>query len=328
MMSMLWHMKRGPELSVDTKIAGTENPMLRAALDEVRCGIVLLDRELRAQFINRAFRRMWRLPDAKADSKPAFVALMYHGRDTRAYQVPPDRLDAYVAERVAHVRSGNPAPIDLPLASGEVIRFHCTMLPDGSRMLSYTYVTDLAHPSSEPSRLAMTDELTGLFNRRHFFARADAEWQRFQRYQRPLSLLMIDIDHFKSINDRFGHQIGDRTIQQVAETCRAERRSADIVARIGGDEFVALLPETDSAQAGALAERLRQGVAKRAVPVDGIEAALSVSIGLAGATLSMSGIDALIKVADDALSQAKAAGRNRVVGPVASAPVPYDIAAE
>ncbi len=103
MMPMLWHMMRGPELSADTQIAGTENPMLRAALDEVRCGIVVLDRELRAQFINRAFRRMWRLPDAKADSKPAFVALMYHGRDTRAYQVPPDRLDAYVAERVAHV---------------------------------------------------------------------------------------------------------------------------------------------------------------------------------------------------------------------------------
>jgi diguanylate cyclase (GGDEF)-like protein len=233
-----------------------------------------------------------------------------------------------VAERVAHVRSGNPAPINLPLANGEVIRLQCTMLPAGGRMLSYTYVTGLARPSSEPVRLVVTDELTGLFNRRHFFARAEAEWQRFQRYRRPLSLLMIDIDHFKSINDRFGHQIGDRAIMQVAETCRAERRSADILARIGGDEFVALLPETDSAQAGILAERLRQSIATRAAAIDGVAVALSASIGLAGATLSMSGIDALIKVADDALSQAKATGRNRVAGAVASAPVPYRVAAE
>ena len=79
---------------------------LRAALDEVRFGVVLLDQELRAQFINRAFRRMWRLPDHKAESKPPFVALMYHGRDTRAYDIPAGELDAYIAERVEHVKVG------------------------------------------------------------------------------------------------------------------------------------------------------------------------------------------------------------------------------
>ena len=114
---------------------------LRAALNEVPFGVVLLDHELRAQFINRAFRRMWRLPDGKADSKPAFVALMYHGRDTRAYDVPADQVDAYVAERVAYVKSGNPAPVDICLTSGEMIRLQCAMLPAGGRMLSYTYVT-------------------------------------------------------------------------------------------------------------------------------------------------------------------------------------------
>jgi PAS domain-containing protein len=119
-----------------------ELALLRAALNEVRFGVVVLDHELRAQFINRAFRKMWRLPDAKADSKPAFVALMYHGRDTRAYDVPEDQLDAYVAERVAYVKAGNPASVDVHLASGEVIRFQCAVLPAGGRMLSYTYVTD------------------------------------------------------------------------------------------------------------------------------------------------------------------------------------------
>jgi hypothetical protein len=82
--------------------------------------VVVLDIELRATFINRAFRRMWKLPDAKADAKPTFVALMYHGRDTRAYQMPVASLDAYVAERVARVKAGNPKPLDLRLSDGEV----------------------------------------------------------------------------------------------------------------------------------------------------------------------------------------------------------------
>jgi PAS domain-containing protein len=125
-----------------------ELAILRAALNAIPFGIVVLDHELRAQFINRAFRRMWRLSDHKADTKPAFVALMYHGRDTRAYDVAEDRLDAFVAERVAYVKAGNPAPVDLHLANGEVIRFQCAILPAGGRMLSYTYVTDIAKAHS------------------------------------------------------------------------------------------------------------------------------------------------------------------------------------
>jgi PAS domain-containing protein len=126
---------------------------LRLALDHVPMGIVLLDGSLRAQFINRAFRTMWQLPDAKAESRPAFVTLMYHGRDTRAYEVADDKLDAYIEGRVAHVRGGDPAPIDLRLSSGDIIRFQCTKLPDGGRMLSYTDVTDIVARSDELKRL-------------------------------------------------------------------------------------------------------------------------------------------------------------------------------
>jgi PAS domain-containing protein len=122
---------------------------LRAALDQASFGVVLLDTELRAQFINGAFRKMWRLPDAKADARPAFVALMYHGRDTRAYEVPESELDAYVAERVAHIKASNPAPLDIRLANGEVLRLQCTVLPSGGRMLSYTYVTDIVRHADD-----------------------------------------------------------------------------------------------------------------------------------------------------------------------------------
>ena len=126
---------------------------LRLALDQVPLGIVLLDSSLRAQFINRAFRTMWRLPEAKAESRPAFVTLMYHGRDTRAYDVEDQQLDAYVERRVAHVREGDPRPIELRLSSGDIIRFQCTKLPDGGRMLSYTDVTDLVARADELERL-------------------------------------------------------------------------------------------------------------------------------------------------------------------------------
>jgi PAS domain-containing protein len=116
---------------------------LRTALDEIPQGVVLLDANLRAQFINRAFRAMWRLPDTTADSRPAFVTLLNHGRDTHAYDLPDDALDHYIEQRLAQVRKGDPNTVDLRVTSGDSIRCQCTKLPAGGRMLSYTNVTDL-----------------------------------------------------------------------------------------------------------------------------------------------------------------------------------------
>lgn len=116
---------------------------LAAALDRIDIGVVLLDADTRAEFINRAFRSTFSLPDAKADSKPPFIALMYHGRDTGAYEMPEEELSAFVAERMQMVRAGDSTPINLNLSNGQVLRFSCTALPDGGRMLSYTPVTDL-----------------------------------------------------------------------------------------------------------------------------------------------------------------------------------------
>jgi PAS domain-containing protein len=117
---------------------------LSAALDQVDdIGIVLLDSDTRAEFINRAFRDYFSLPDAKADSKPPFIALMYHGRDTGAYELPEAELSAFIARRTEMMRSGDSTPIIIKLADGTVLRFSCTALPDGGRMLSYTPVTDL-----------------------------------------------------------------------------------------------------------------------------------------------------------------------------------------
>ena len=123
---------------------------LSAALDQVDIGIVLLDADTRAEFINRAFRDYFALSDEQADSKPPFIALMYHGRDTGAWQLPEDEMSAFIAKRTEMIRTGDSTPINIDLADGQVLRFICTALPDGGRMLSYTPVTDLVRHSDDP----------------------------------------------------------------------------------------------------------------------------------------------------------------------------------
>jgi PAS domain-containing protein len=122
---------------------------LSAALDQVDIGIVLLDADTRAEFINRAFRDYFALSDEQADSKPPFIALMYHGRDTGAWQMPEHELSAFIAKRTEMIRTGDSTPININLADGQVLRFICTALPDGGRMLSYTPVTDLVRHSDD-----------------------------------------------------------------------------------------------------------------------------------------------------------------------------------
>jgi PAS domain-containing protein len=124
---------------------------LAAALDQIDIGVVLLDKDTRAEFINRAFRDYFSLPDEKADSRPPFIALMYHGRDTGAYELPEAELSAFIARRTELMRVGDSAPININLADGQVMRFSCTALPDGGRMLSYTPVTDLVRHTDDPA---------------------------------------------------------------------------------------------------------------------------------------------------------------------------------
>ena len=157
--------------------------------------------------------------------------------------------------------------------------------------------------------LATIDSMTGLPNRRQFFVAAEVERERSRRYRRPLSMLMIDIDAFKSINDSLGHDFGDQVIVMVANVCRGLIRSTDLIARLGGDEFALLLPETGLKDAADLAERLREAVSKITV-ADGVFTP-TVSIGVSEAAYGTP-ISDLLKQADVALYDAKQAGRNRV----------------
>jgi diguanylate cyclase (GGDEF)-like protein len=161
--------------------------------------------------------------------------------------------------------------------------------------------------------LAAIDFLTGLYNRRQFEALARAELARSQRYMRPLSLLMLDIDQFRAVNDRLGHAAGDRVLQNVAAICRAEKRDSDVVARVGDEEFAVLLPETAESAALQFAERLRAQVRDSTPLGSGENVSVTVSIGLAGASVRTSGIQALIRQAEQARYEAKRTGGDRVM---------------
>ncbi len=159
---------------------------------------------------------------------------------------------------------------------------------------------------------AHTDALTGLANRRRFIEIAEAELVRSRRYDAPLSLLMLDIDHFKEVNDAHGHRAGDRVLQQLARTCLEVLRNVDVVGRVGGEEFAILLPETAMPGAVDVAERLREAVEMAKVArEEGVPLRITVSIGVA--TLAgLENLDTLMSQADYALYDAKHRGRNRV----------------
>lgn len=158
-------------------------------------------------------------------------------------------------------------------------------------------------------RLANTDGLTGLYNHRHLQERLKQEIERAERYGRPLSLVMADLDRFKRFNDAYGHPRGDEVLIQVAQTLRHVTRSADIVARYGGEEFTLILPETPAAEAGVLAGRARECVA--ALAIGDPENRVTLSLGVAAHSPGLTK-EGLIEAADAALYAAKRRGRNRV----------------
>ncbi len=202
---------------------------------------------------------------------------------------------------------------------------------DGSRFWGHTLIT-ASEPGAQPAsfnlvvrdisdhresmesllRQATSDQLTGVANRRAFHEAADMELARYQRKPRDIALLLVDIDHFKQVNDTYGHPVGDQVIRNLAEVMLRSVRSIDVVARLGGEEFAVLLPSTDVAMGRQIAERIRANVSKQAVRAGQHAISYRVSIGVATVVAGILTPDDLIAAADQALYEAKRHGRDRV----------------
>lgn len=238
------------------------------------------------------------------------IALLLVGLFLLAFMVLVRRHLIYPLQRIDHALSSlsvdRPAPEFAPSSMLEIqvveesIREHHALLIQN----------DEARQVLE--KLANKDGLTGLMNRRHFMQTAEVELQRAQRYRRPVTVAMADLDYFKKLNDTYGHAAGDAMLRAFAELVQDALRQSDFVCRYGGEEFAFLFPEISPAETEKLAERLRIRCAEMAVALpDGRSVKATVSMGLADA--SECPIEIALKRADDALYEAKRLGRNRVV---------------
>ncbi len=233
--------------------------------------------------------------------------------------VHPDDLEIFQEHRRRHyVKATGPAEVTFRILhkNGEVrwVWHQCQAVfaADGTwlgRRTTNRDVTALKQAEAELQRLSTTDPLTGAYNRRIFMDLLTREMQRAGRYGELFSLLMFDIDHFKMVNDQYGHDAGDRVLQEVVRLGMETIRQADTLARWGGEEFMVLLPRTDGDKAHAMGERLRKHVADHTF-TDGCH--LTISIGVTSFSRNDT-VDSLLKRVDEALYRAKKSGRNMVV---------------
>lgn len=177
---------------------------------------------------------------------------------------------------------------------------------------TFLNITQLKLLQEKLEFLATTDSLTGILNRRHFIELSEKEMNRVQRSRTPLSIAMIDIDHFKSINDTHGHTVGDLVIKELVAICKDALRPYDLLGRIGGEEFAITMVECDLQKAFIVSERLRERVANHVISADGKDISIKISVGVAELSGDMESFESIMNRADQALYLAKNLGRNRV----------------
>ncbi len=284
--------------------------LTQATLDSSGSGILVFDQELNVLLHNRRLVELFELP-----------ANWHNNIDKR----PLDMLTQKMSDASPFL-SALENMVESPFESMNVVidlnqglTLDCLITSyrvEGKEfgwLLAFRDVTERNKAEAKLRELAITDSLTGVFNRRHFYYVAQTELERSHRYDREMAIILLDIDHFKWVNDSFGHLVGDQVLQALASRCRSNLRVFDSIGRFGGEEFIILLPETGINEALHIAERLRHAVETISIATPKGRATITISLGVSffepGKPVSL---DHLVDYADKAMYQAKEMGRNRV----------------
>lgn len=284
-------------------------------------GVAVMDADDRILYHNRTFAAMFGFEEHPmiGHSHDEMMTWMFNSK--AGTNIVKATLQEWLDHVHSRYRSSPFRSFEVDLTDGRWLLLTEQIHPSGKLVVICTDITRLKETElalraahAEVERLALTDELTGVPNRRHFLSRMEQEYERAKRYRHPLSLAMLDLDHFKRVNDLHGHPAGDLVLKHFAGLLRDQLRSEDLVGRLGGEEFALLLPETEQEGALQVLERIRQRLAGSAL--DNIASGFAYTFSAGVAMLLPNEAPPCkdwIREADQALYQAKNAGRNRTV---------------
>lgn len=287
---------------------------LQAVLDNLPFGVMVLDRQVNCIYWNQQSEELFDFP-------PGFI---YRGipvldilRKVAANGIYGTvNVEQQVMQRMKIIASFQAHQVELTCPNGRYLRVLGAPVHIGDdtvgMVLLQEDITERRNDQATLERLATTDPLTGLLNRRAYLDTTEQEVRRAHRYGQSLSMLMLDVDHFKRINDRYGHPAGDEVLRQIAQTCCKHLRDEDITGRLGGEEFAITLIQAPLRSAMVVAERLRKAIEALVIEHEGRKIQVTVSIGATEYGPATGEIGRLISRADELLYQAKASGRNRV----------------
>lgn len=290
-----------------------QSTVMSVYLDESPDGILVVDASNQIKTWNRRFLEIWNIPEAVMMARDGEAAL----RAVVEQLAEPDGFVQRIRELYLLLDEEEQG-VSIQMKDGRILERYSRGLhgPDGhywGRIWFYRDVTELQRMTEQLLHMSQTDPLTGIANRRVFMGRLEEEYRRAQRYGHQLSVLMLDLDHFKQINDRYGHATGDKVLTEFVRVVTPEIRASDCFARMGGEEFTIVLPQSSLHSARQLAQRLCQAVA--ALIFDSPQGGtfgVTVSIGVATLCDSDSSPEQLIIRSDRCLYAAKSEGRNRV----------------
>ncbi|PKO72548.1 MAG: hypothetical protein CVU20_02065 [Betaproteobacteria bacterium HGW-Betaproteobacteria-14] len=287
----------------------------QSVLDNLPIGVLLADKEMRCVYWNKLGRGLFGIEDDFVLVGTPLQDLLHEVAVKGGYG--PGKAREQVAERMELIGNFKPHKVELARPNGGTLQVRgAPIIVDGAPagfILLQEDITEQKAYQATLERLATTDHLTGLLNRRAFLEATEREIRRAHRYGQSLSLLMIDVDHFKHINDAHGHPAGDEVLRRIATACRGMLRDEDLTGRLGGEEFAVSLVQAPLHAAAAVAERLREAINALAIEHEGVRLTVSVSIGVAEFGRDAGTLDRLISQADARLYAAKHAGRNRVI---------------